>query len=159
MLSKCAVPLLACILVMPGCGRVAGRAVAGKAAQRSAARPVGRLLLRDATRDAATAARPLSRPRIFHRYVPAGGLRRELRTGIPAGRHMAPVRQGAPMSSRAARIRYGLPKAPRYRETLRLDKGTPVKHNRALGGSPGFGEALSTQRLPPQAILRHVKLK
>jgi hypothetical protein len=35
----------------------------------------------------------------------------------------------------------------------------PLKLNRALGGNPGFGEAVTTRPLPPTAIVKYIKLK
>lgn len=157
----CLCAFLAGILPQLACGaggRVAGRTVSRRAA-RSVERALPRILARDAERDAATAVRSLGRSRSFQRYVTGGSFKQELRSGIAPGRHMAPARMGRPLGGVAAQKRYGLPLTPQYRETVRLPRGFEVKLNRALGGQPGFGEAISPRRIPPQAIQKVLPLR
>jgi hypothetical protein len=157
----CLTVALASVVPSLGCGaggKAAGRAISRRGA-RSVERALPRILARDAERDAASAARTLSRSRSFQRYVTGGRLRQELRSGIAPGRHMAPARIGRPLSGLSAQRRYGLPKAPRYRETVRLPRGFPMKLNRAIGGQPSFGEAISPRRIPLQSIQKVVPLR
>ena len=47
----------------------------------------------------------------------------------------------------------------RYRETINLPAGQPVRHNKALGGAPGRGELTAPRAVPSQAILKIVPLR
>lgn len=123
---------------------------------------MARLLSRDAARDAATVARARAVPATttVWRYTTADQARRELRGGILPGKHFTPgVTRGRPPSATTAQRQYGLPQPPQVRLTVRLDKGTTVLRNKALGGQPGRGELVTKDPLPPTAIRRAVNLQ
>jgi hypothetical protein len=65
---------------------------------------------------------------------------------------------GRPLSAQVAQQRYGLPFKPQVRETLRLDTGGAFRHNKALGGAPGYGELTSPQHIDSKAIRRIIPL-
>jgi hypothetical protein len=109
----------------------------------------------DRQRDAATKAVPLAKPKTVHRYTSVERARRESRHGLEPGVHMtANARRGPPLTAENAKQRYGLPATPSARETIRLPANTPVRPNKVLGGSPGYGEITSPARIPPAAVLR-----
>ena len=136
-----------------------GKAVV-RGSARSAKRSFSTVLRRDVLRDRATRFRPLARPRTVFRYTTRSQARRELRKGILPNRHTTSrALRGRPLSPLRAQQRYGLPRPPQVRETLRLPRNLPVRHNRALGGARGVGEITSVRRLPAQAIKKVVPLK
>lgn len=109
----------------------------------------------DRQRDAATKAVSLAKPRTVHRYTSMEQARREAQRGLAPGTHMtANARSGPPLTAESAQRRYGLPATPSARETIRLPANTPVRPNKVLGGSPGYGEITSPERIPPAAVLR-----
>jgi len=114
------------------------------------------LLRRDLLRDLALPTRRLKAPRTMHRYTTWERALRELQKGLPAGTHTtARARPGRPPSPETAQRRYGLPRKPEVRETIRLPKGTPVRHGKVLGGRRGVGEIVITgRRVSPEAIRR-----
>ncbi len=152
-----------------------------KAASRGAARSVGRLFHRtapkpamrmqrtlklrmrqDRVRDLRTRPRGLARSRTVFRYSSLSRARFEARHGIPSGSHMtATGGPGRPVTGWHAQRRYGLPRRPHARETIRLQRGFSVRHNKVKGGAPGQGELLAGRghRVPPSAIHRVVPLK
>jgi hypothetical protein len=135
----------------------AAKQAAAKAAEQQAARQVAlrAALIRDARRDAATKVVPLSAERRVWRYTSKREAAQELKAGVPAGAHMTSKSgPGRPPSGATAQRQYGLPKAPEVRMKIRLDRNTPVKHNKALGGEPGRGEVTSTQAVGNEQIER-----
>lgn len=146
-------------LAAGGVARAVARSV-GRRLQRSAAARAAVTLRGDLLRDRATAAKPLARPRTVFRFTTRQQAWREAAMGIAPGRHMtATAKPGRPPAAATAQHRYGLPRRPEVRETIRLPTGQPVRHNRALGGSPGVGELTSSERVPPEAIRKVVPLK
>lgn len=116
---------------------------------------LARKLALDRQRDVATKAVSLAKPRTVHRYTSVEQARRESQRGLEPGTHMtANARSGRPLTAESARQRYGLPATPSARETIRLPANTPVRPNKVLGGSPGYGEITSPERIPPAAVLR-----
>lgn len=108
---------------------------------------VKRLMERDVARDALTAAKPLARDTTVWRYASRKQAAHEARNGFHPGTHFTTkVHPGRPPSAAKAQRRYGLPARPQVRETVRLTKGTPMRHNKAYGGGPGRGEL--TNQLP-----------
>jgi hypothetical protein len=139
--------------------RAEGRAVERQSARRLE-RGMVRNLERDLERDRASAARRLSREATTFRYTSKAESERELRSGIRAGSHFtSKARPGRPLEARSARARYGLPSVPEVRETVRLQKGTMVRRNRAIGGMRGVGEITSTGKTNGTAIRKVIPLK
>jgi hypothetical protein len=136
----------------------AGASGVGKSLARSAGRRVlGRssssIRLRDARNHALAKAKPLSSPRSVNRFTGRAQAQRELRTGIAPNRHMtATAPAGRPLSQPNAQRRFGLPRQPQVRETIRLPKGFPVRHNHAVSAGRGVAELTSPKRVPPTAI-------
>jgi hypothetical protein len=146
------VALIAVILMVPA----AEAGGLGKAFARAA---MGKVLKRDLMRDAATAARPLAKSRKVFRYTTRKQSVREARHGLAPDRHMtARTVRGRPLSPETAQRRYGLPNKPEVRETWKLRSGTPVRSNKALGGTPGTGELTSPRRLSPKDLEKTVPL-
>jgi hypothetical protein len=109
----------------------------------------------DRQRDEVTKAVPLLKPMTVHRYTSTEQARSELHRGLAPGTHMtANARSGPPLTAAHAQRRYGLPATPSARETIRLPANTLVRRNKVLGGSPGYGEITSPERIPPAAVLR-----
>ena len=120
---------------------------------------IARLLRRDAARDAATVAVPTAESRTVWRYTSEAEAKRETRRGIAADRHFTPnVTPGRPPRPSTAQGQYGLPQSPQVRMTVRIEKGSPVLRNRALGGGPGRGEIVNTELLPPGAVQKVTRL-
>lgn len=124
---------------------VAARALAQ--AERAAAVRVEReaamrkALAKDLARDSATPPKPLTADRRVFRYTSTQQAKRELKDGIGPGTHMtARASPGRPPLAGTVQRQLGLPKAPEVRLTVRLTRGTPVRHNKALVGEPGRGE-------------------
>ncbi len=129
----------------------------GKALSRAAMR---NLIRQEAVRDAATVAKPLARPRTVLRYTSRARAAQEVREGLAPGKHMTAVaRPGRPLSPEAAQRRYGLLDKPEARETIRLPRGFPVRHNRVWGGETRTWEITSPQALPSGAIRKTVPLQ
>lgn len=121
---------------------------------------MGRVLKRDSARDAATKAQTLAKPRNVHRYTSRERAAGESREGIAAGSHLtSKAHRGRPLSAEAAQRRFGLPSRPEVRETVRLPAGHPVRHNKALGGAPGYGEITSPKPLPKGSVTKVVPLR
>jgi len=140
----------------------ATRQAAAKAAQQQAGRQAAlrAALARDARRDAATKAAPLKAERRVWRYTSKREAARELKNGVPAGAHMTPgVRPGRPPGAATAQRQYGLPKAPEARMKIRLNRGTPVAHNKALAGQPGRGELTAPAPVPKENIEQVIVLR
>lgn len=134
--------------------KAAARRLAAKTAVKSGDASKS-ILRRDAIRDHATPARPLAKERHVHRYTTREEAAQELTSGIPPGRHMTGhASPGKSPNAQAAQRRYGLPSKPEVRETIRLPHGQPVKSNKVIGGAPGVGEVISTERVPPGNIVR-----
>lgn len=153
-----AIICLALVTVM-SCASVQPVLAGGKKEVAKAA--MARLLARDATRDAATVAnaRALPAATTVWRYTTAAQARRELRGGIRPDKHFTPgVTRGRPPSPLTAQRRYGLPQPPQVRLTVRLDKGTTVLRNKALGGQPGRGELVNKVAVSSGGIRRVVNL-
>lgn len=116
-------------------------------------------LAKDARRDGATKAVPLSAERRVWRYTGKREAERELKSGVPAGAHMTPsVRPGRPPSAATAQNQYGLPRMPEARLTIRLHRGTPTAHNKALAGRPGRGELTAPVAVPRENIEKVILL-
>ncbi|MCU1264379.1 MAG: hypothetical protein JWM21_697 [Acidobacteria bacterium] len=127
---------------------------------RSAETNITRTLDRDLARDRATTARRLSREATAFRYTSKAQARRELKSGIPAGSHFtSKAGPGRPLGASSARARYGLPRTPEVRETVRLQKGSMIKRNRAIGGARGVGEITSSGKTNRMAIRKVLPLK
>jgi len=127
-------------------------ASAGKAFGKAA---TARLWKIDRQNHAKTPAKPLAKPRTVHRYTSAANAKREARHGLAPNTHMtARAPRGRPPAAATAQHRYGLPRTPQVRETIRIEEGFPVRHNRAVGGARSYGELTSPKPLPPSAILK-----
>jgi hypothetical protein len=119
-----------------------------------------RVLRADLVRDRGAVARALVKPRTVFRYTSLAQAAWEARHGlVPRTQMTVTGGPGRPLSGQAAQRRYGLPAKPEVRETLRLDTNRAVKHNKALGGAPSYGELTSPQHTPPGAIRRIVPLR
>jgi hypothetical protein len=155
---QCVGVVLLASVVATGCGRVGGR-VARSAASQTAAR-VGTLFARDAVRDRSTRAVSLAADRRVFRYTTAMNRRLEVRQGFHAGTHFTSrATAGRPPSAATASARLGLPMPPSRRLSVTLPKGTPVRFNKALGGSRGVGEIAIARRLAPNTIKRSVRIR
>ncbi len=129
----------------------------GKALGRSMMK---RVLRADLIRDRGTVAKVLVKPRTVFRYTSRTQAAQEAKYGLAPRTHMTSTGgPGRPLSAQAAQKRYGLPAKPQVRETLRLNANHAVKHNKALGGAPGYGELTSPKRISPNAIRRIVPLR
>ena len=64
------------------------------------------------------------------------------------------VPRGRGLSAESARARYGLREPPQRVLTIELPAGTPVRSNRVLGGTPGYGEITATSPVPASAVVR-----
>jgi len=107
---------------------------------------------RDRERDANTPAKPLEKESIVRRYAQR---KKDLQRDIKPGEHFtAPVKPGRPPGAQTAQKRYGLEKPPKWEGTVRLDKELPVKKNKATGGQPGYGEGISTQKIPKENVVK-----
>lgn len=145
--------ILAGILMSP----MAEAGSLGKAFARSA---MSRVFKRDLLRDTATVARPVVKPRQVWRYTTREQAARDARFGLAPGRHMtAQTTRGRPPSPETAQRRYGLGNQPEVRETWELPAGTPVRSNKAFGGTLGIGEKTSRKRVPPENLVRTIPLK
>lgn len=144
--------------IAKGATRGVGRSIersAARSAERQAVRRFIGIQRKDAWNHLHTPARPLPARRTVFRFTSPGQTRKELRTGIPPGRHMtATASAGRPPSPATAAKQYGLRKPPGIRETVRLPKGFPVRHDKVPGGRPGMGEITAPKRVPPSAIKR-----
>ena len=142
-----------------GLTRSAERSTA-RTAEKQAARRVAVIERRDAWNHLHTPARRLPAPRTVYRYTSPEQARRELHTGIAPGRHMtATAPAGRPPSPATAAKQYGLRQPPGVRETVRLPRGFPVRHDKVPGGRPGTGEITSPRRVPPSAIKKVTPLR
>lgn len=144
--------------------RLLGRAAQSQAAriEQQATRKVAmrRVLATDLKRDSATKAVPLPIERRVFRYTTAAQAKREAKKGIRAGMHMtARAHPGRPPLAAVARRQYGLPSSPQVRMTIKLNKGFPARHNKALAGAQGRGELTSPEGVPPINISRVVRLR
>lgn len=129
------------------------RAEAGGIAKTLSRSAIKRLFRQESVRDAATLAKPLTKPRTVYRYTSRERAEQEVQQGLAPGRHMtSAARPGRPLSAESAQRRYGLMDKPDVRETIRLQRGFLVRHNRVWGGDPGVGEITSSQKVPPRAI-------
>jgi translation initiation factor IF-2 len=140
---------------------VAERAAAARAAKLQGERQAAlrRALVKDSKRDAATKTVPLKAERRVWRYTSKQEAERELKSGVPAGAHMTPkVGPGRPPSGVTAQHQYGLPRAPEARMKIRLDRGTPVAHNKALAGQAGRGELTAPATVPKENIEKVIVL-
>ncbi len=155
--------LLVCVLsVWPAsieaapAAKVIGRAVTSRISKAAGAN----VLRRDLARDAATRVTRLPRERLFFRYTTRSRGLAELRRGLAPSRHMSGnAGPGRPLSSAAAQRRFGLPARPETRLSVRLEKGWPVRFNRALAGTRGVGEVTSPKSIPASAITRVTRLQ
>ncbi len=119
-----------------------------------------RILRQDLRNHALVRPKPLAAPRTVYRYTSRPQASRELSRGLAPNTHMtANARVGRPLSARAAQPRYGLLHKPQVRETIRLPKGTALRHNRATNAERGIGELTSPKRVPKGTIRRVVPLK
>lgn len=140
-------------------GRFSSRGVA-RSVEKQAAKRTLQVRRKDLWNHRHTPVRPLPAPRTVFRYTTPKRAGAEIRAGIAPGHHMtATAPAGRPLSPQSAKRRFGLPTAPTIRETVVLPKGFPVRHNKALGGSPGFGEITSSKAVPPSAILKVIPLR
>lgn len=136
-----------------GASKIVTKAMIQRAMVRDAA--VQRALAKDLATHAAVPVRPLARDIRVWRYTTLSQARVEARRGIAPNSHMtARVSPGRLPSSQMARARYGLIKAPTARMTVQLEKGFPVRRNKAVMGAPGIGEVTSNVRVPPQAVVK-----
>lgn len=137
------------------------RAVLGGSARRVLGRSEARTILRlDRQAHAKVMPRQLARPKTVFRYTSKQRAAQEVRRGIPAGSHMtATGGPGRPVLASTATTRYGLLTVPQARETVRLPKGFPVRHNHVTKGARGYGELTSPKRVPPRAIRSVVPLR
>jgi len=139
--------------------RSAGRSVV-KAAERKAVQRAIEIQRRDLWNHRHSLIRPLPATRNVYRYTTASRARREIHAGIAPGRHMAATAPAGRLPSpKTAANRYGLPTTPTVRETIRLPKGFPTRHNKVPGGEPGVGEITSSRRIPPEAIKKVTQLR
>ena len=114
------------------------------------------LLCRDTARDFATKPKPLEKDTKVRRFV---STKKELQHDLPANKHMtAPIGAGRLPGGKRAQKQYGLPKVPKYAGTIKLEKGTPVRKNKALGGEPGRGEFTSPKSIKKNNITNIIKL-
>ncbi len=160
LIAALVVLILVCGTVEAGVGRAVARGAARgaarsvqKAAARSAARNSARRAQRAATwdrlRDARTQVSTLAKPRTVHRYVDNRTLSRELKHGFSKGAHFTSrAKAGRPLGPLGSRLRLGLTRTPRWRETVRLDKGNRVSFNKVLGGNrAGAGEISAARKM------------
>jgi hypothetical protein len=110
---------------------------------------------KDLERDKATKAKPLSEPQTVRRYTTS---KKDLERDIRPGEHMTPNAKGRVPSAEKAQKAYGLEKKPKYGATIELDKGQPVKKNKAIGGEPGRGEITSTGPVAKDRIKKIFRL-
>lgn len=138
-----------------GLARAALRTMTHGDASATRAAKINQAYSRDLTRDAATPAKPISSPRRVQRYVSEQQAKVEREHGVPAGSHMTSnVPRGRGLSAESARARYGLREPPQRVLTIELPAGTPVRSNRVLGGTPGYGEITATSPVPASAVVR-----
>jgi hypothetical protein len=132
-----------------------------KTASKSGSANVDSAYQRDLQRDKRTLATTNPRDRTVHRYTTKERAAKEAKSGIPGGSHMtAEGRRGRPLGPQEAEKKYGLkPGQAQVRETIRLPKGQPLKHNKTTGGKAGVGEITSPNRIPPSQITNTVPLK
>lgn len=149
-----------CILLgslCSGCGRVAERGVG--AAERAVDRRGMQILSRDLERDAGGKLARLPRSRQVFKYTTRADADRFLKDGIPARSHFTSgIEAGRPLKASRAAKRYGLAYKPEKRLPVTLHKGTAVKFDKVVGGSPGFGEIRVEEATPPSAIGKAVRL-
>ena len=120
---------------------------------------IAQVMQRDLKRDQATKAVSLTNGRTVHRYVSTTTARKELHKGIPPQSHMTSrATPGRPLSVFKAQRQFGLSKAPKMRETIKIQKGQPVRFNKVLGGGRGKGEITSSRSIPPESIRKVVPL-
>ena len=77
---------------------------------------------------------------------------KETKEGLPAGTHLgAKVKPGRPLSQGKASAQYGIAeKDAEVRSVWRVEKGTPTKSTKVIGGHPGKGEVTTGVRIPPK---------
>jgi hypothetical protein len=114
----------------------------------------------DLAKHMTTAPKPLKAERIVQRYTSKKLAMQEAKFGLAPNTHMTAVaRRGRPLTDTAAKQRYGLFAPPQVRETIRLTKGIPVRHNRATGAARGVWELTSSKRMPAAVIKKITPLK
>jgi hypothetical protein len=147
------------LLCAAGCGRVAERAVGS--AERAVDRRGMQVLSRDLERDAGGKLARLPRSRQVFKYTTKADTDRFLKQGIPARSHFTSgIKPGRPLKASHATKRFGLAYKPEKRVPVTLPKGTAVKFNKVVGGSPGgFGEIRVEEATPPSAIGKPVRLR
>lgn len=115
-----------------------------------------KLMLKDQERDKATKAKPLPKSQNVHRYT---RFKKDLSRDIKPGEHMtSDAKPGRPPSGEKAQKMYGTQKKPKYRGTIQLEKGQPVKQNKVIGGMRGLGEKTSTKSIPKGNVNKIIKL-
>lgn len=116
-----------------------------------------KVLLKDQERDKATKAKPLPKSQNVHRYV---RFKKDLSRDIKPGEHTtSDAKRGHPPSREKAQKMYGTPKKPKYRGTIQVEKGQPVKKNKVIGGERGRGEMTSTKPIPQKNVKKIIKLQ
>lgn len=135
-------------------GRSAARAAAKKVMPR-----MTRALAKDLVNHRTAPVKTLTAPRTVFRYATRSVARKDVASGLAPYRHMTSRGgPGRPLSAANAAKRYGLPRRPDVRETIRLGRGQTVILNKAQGGRPGVGEAVSPRPIGRGAIERVVSL-
>ncbi len=160
---------LACVIVLGGIltpavadGGPVGKTVAKAAAKgvyRSLGKRWARLARRDLVRDLRTPVTRLRRPRPVFRYVTPKRARLERKRGFAPGTHFTSrATRGRPLTAANAQRRVGVPTRRTRRLTVDLPKGTQVRFNKILAGTPGRGEITAVNRIDAVAIRKVVKL-
>jgi hypothetical protein len=107
-----------------------------------------------------TVPKPLKTERIVQRYTSKKQALHEAKRGLAPNTHMTAIaHRGRPLTGDVAKQRYGLLASPQVRETIRLTKGIPVRHNRATGAARGVWELTSPKRMPATVIKKITPLK
>ncbi|MDD2900083.1 MAG: hypothetical protein PHI31_15375 [Desulfuromonadaceae bacterium] len=141
--------LIASLFVSPDASEAS---VVGRAAARSAKRKIASSILRkDHVRDMGTQARPVTKDIKVYRYAHN---KNDLKNGIAPNKHMTPnTHPGRLPRPETAQRQYGLPNKPKYRETVVIKEGQPVRHNKALAGERGRGELTSPKQIPKEQVV------
>jgi hypothetical protein len=167
--DKMNIPKLVAVIICCGLGLPVETVAAGlgkavvrggsKSIARTLRKPVYRSRAFDLSRDRRTPVRVLKQDRMVDRYTHSARATGEVKRGIPSGRHMTSVSTPRPLTAKSARQRLGLSTSPNVVERIRLEKGTPVRFNKVVGGKPGYGEITVPSTIPKASVSRVLKLR
>ena len=119
---------------------------------KNSAKKIAENYKRDKARDAKLAFKPNKETEYRERYTSKGQAEKEAKKGLSPKTHLGDkvIPGRLPTQEKAAK-QYGIDKKnAKVRTVWRVDKGTPVKSAKVIGGAPGKGELTVGKRIPPE---------